>query len=241
MLRHRPCDALLALHQPPTLDALMLARALRGAGDETPLAILGAARSIDLEAAAWDAGADEYACLAETTAEQLAGRLRRAIAARQRLRETRRALVAEQRQLARDEEEARRAVSTQRRLVEELRRLPDEPDTVTVPFASQGQGAAEAYTQRVRSALVAGAPRSDELGRLADSLAAEGTSGPRLLEIHLRAVEGVVEGLEPRAAQAVREEADRLLFEAVVHLAEAYRRRYLRTVPVQETPAARAA
>ncbi|TWT99837.1 hypothetical protein Pla108_07800 [Botrimarina colliarenosi] len=239
-LRREPFDAAVALHEPPLVDALMLARALRGAGDETPLAILGAERAIDLEAAAWDAGADEYACLAETTADQLAGRMRRAIDARQRLRETRRALLAEQQQLAREQEQTQRLVQTQHRLLAELRRLPDEPERA--PTLRLTHGAAEAYSELARRALLADGPRGDELGRLADELAAEGITGPRLLELHLTAVNETVAGLEPRAAQAVREGADRLLFEAVVHLAEAYRRRYLRTAPAaQETPAARAA
>jgi hypothetical protein len=240
-LRRESFDALVALHEPPAVDALVLARALRGAGDETPLAILGAERAIDLEAMAWDVGADEYACLAETTAAQLAGRMRRAIEARERLREMRRALVAEQHQLFREEEQTQRLVEAQQRLVAELKRLPEQPDSATVATIHLSRDAGAAYAALARRVIVAGAPRSDELVQLADDLANEGIAGPRLLELHLTAVEEVTAGLAPRASQAVREQADRLLFEAVVHLAEAYRRRYLRAVPAQVTPASKAA
>lgn len=240
-LRRAPFDALVALHEPPAVDALVLARALRGAGDETPLAILGAERAIELETTAWDAGADEYACLAETTAAQLAGRMQRAIEARERIREMRRALLAEQRQLAREEEQTQRLVESQQRLVAELKLLPEQLETAPVTAIRFNRDAGAAYTALARRAVVSGAPRSDELVRLADELAAAGIAGPRLLELHLAAVDGVTAGLAPRAAQAVREEADRLLFEAVVHLAEAYRRRYLRAIPAPVTPAAKAA
>lgn len=241
-LRREPFDALVALHEPPAIDALVLARALRGAGDETPVAILGAPRAIDFEGAAWDSGADEYACLAETTAQQLAGRMRRAIEARERLRAMRRAMLAEQRQLAREEQQTQRLVETQQRLVAELQLLPGQPPAANPPTIRLAHDAGAAYSALVRRAVVSGTPRGDELSRLADDLAAEGIAGPRLLELHLAAVDEATASLEPRAAHAVRDEADRLLFEAVVHLAEAYRRRYLRAVPsVPDTPAARAA
>jgi DNA-binding response OmpR family regulator len=241
VLRREPFDALVALHEPPMVDALVLSRALRGAGDETPVAILGAARAIDLEAAAWDAGADEYACLAETTAAQLAGRMRRAIEARERLREMRRALLVEQQQLARDKEQTQRLVDSQQRLVAELQLLPDQPQTPAAMTLRLNRDAGAAYAALARRAVVSGSPRGEELVRLADDLADEGIAGPQLLELHLTAVQEVTSGMAPRAAQAVRDEADRLLFEAVVHLAEAYRRRYLRALPAQVTPAVKAA
>lgn len=124
-LRRGPCDALVALHEPSMLDAITLAKALRGAGDETPLAILGQEPSIEIEASVWAAGADEYACLAETTTGQLAGRLRRAIDARERLRESRRSLVAEQQRLSALCEQNEWLVREQQRLVEAVVHLAE--------------------------------------------------------------------------------------------------------------------
>lgn len=249
LLRREPCDALVALHEPPTLDAITLARALRGAGDETPLAILGHEPSIDLEATVWDAGADEYACLAETTAGQLAGRLRRSIDARERLRESRRLLVSEQQRLASEQEQNEWLVREQHRLIDSLRGLPTAVPSAptTLRLASDGSSAEAAYTAMVGSAIVSDTSTGGDLGRLADQLASESITGPRLLELHLSAVEQVAQGLASKSQRVVRGQADRLLVEAFVHLAEAYRRRYLEIAqpttaePSQDVPAARAA
>jgi len=242
VLRRQPVDAVVALHQPPAVDALVLARALRGAGDETPVAVLGHDRSIDLESAAWDAGADEYACLAETTAAQLAGRLRRAIDARERLREARRLLVADQQRLAREQEEAQRLVAEQHRLIAELGGMPEREAPATVPFAPSAGGAEAGYADLVAGLATGVTPQGVTVGRLADDLAASGVTGPRLLELHLASVSEATGALSAKAARVVRGQADRLLLEAVVHLAEAYRRRYVagsQATPL--SPAARAA
>lgn len=240
-LRREPIDAALVLHAPPAIDGLVVARALRGAGDETPVALLGAARAIDFEATAWDAGADEYACLTETTSAQLAGRLRRAVEARDRLREARRALVAQRRLLERDQREADRMVAAQRRLVAALRSLPGPAHDRAIEVRRPPGVALGAYTRGVGASLISADGPSAELAQLADDLAAEGVTGSELLDAHLAAVARATADLPERGALDLRASADQLLVAAVVHLAEAYRRRTLRGVPVRETPASRAA
>lgn len=243
LLRSEPFDALVALHDPQTLDAMMLARALRGAGDETPLAVLGLARPIAAESAAWDAGADEYACLSDISAEQLAGRLRRAIDARQRLRDARRVLIADQQRLAQEHAEAQRLLTEQRRLLAALQAA--EPAAAPSSMTSLRTAQAE-YVGLVRKALTESTPGVAAVAPIAERLAAEGTTGPQLFETHLSVVNETLEGLGPKALRVVRANADRLLLEAVVHLAEAYRRQYVEAVPaaaraVAPPPSARAA
>ncbi|QDT69938.1 hypothetical protein MalM25_28820 [Planctomycetes bacterium MalM25] len=247
LLRSESFDALIALHDPSDLDALVLSRALRGAGDETPVAVLGTARAIDAESAAWDAGADEYACLSDITAEQLAGRLRRAIDARQRLREARRVLVADQQRLASEHAEAQRLLSEQRRLLTALQETEQPANTASqsIPLTAARPAEVE-YIGLLRKGLTESGATTAAVAQVADRLAAEGTTGPRLFELHLSEVSSALEGLGPKAVRVVRANADRLLLEAIVHLAEAYRRQYVEAVPtmadaVADPPPARAA
>ncbi|MEQ8849525.1 hypothetical protein [Botrimarina sp.] len=242
-LRSEPFDAILALHEPPRLDALTLAKALRGAGDETPLAVVGHASPIDLEAAVWDAGADEYACLAQTSAEQLAGRLRRAIDARRRTREARRLLVAEQRRLEREAEEATQLLLAQQRLVAALAGGRAAASDRARPTLRLAGAASDRYTQFAEASLVEDRLDPAAVRRLAESLADEGASGPELLEAHLAAIDRVTHGAPAAGARRLRSQADRLLLEATLLLAEAYRERYVRATEslARTTPAARAA
>lgn len=230
-LRTEPCDAVIALHHVPQVDALVFARALRGAGDETPLAILGAERAIDAESVAWDVGADEYACLAEVTAGQLAGRLRRAIDARERLRESRRLLVADQQRLACEKSETEWILKEQQRLLNQLNNLPEGAENpASLRLVRSDHSAEAAFADLIRSAILEQETPGTKLSRVADDLAAESISGPRLFEMHLSVVNEAVEGLKPKAERLIRSSADRVLLEAVVHLAEAYRRRYAAVV-----------
>lgn len=242
-LRRSAFDAVLALQEPPQLDAVVLAKALRGAGDETPLVVLGHASPIDLEAAVWDAGADEYACLTQTSATQLAGRLRRAVDARRRMRESRRLLVAEQRRLEREAAEANQLVAAQQRLVATL--LGDRDagnDHASTPLRLAGARCSN-YAGFAERALLEDTIDAAAVRRLAESLADDQTSGPELLAAHLAVVGRVTDGVAEPAARVIRAQADRLLLEATVHLAEAYRERYVRSIEQAAAPpaAARAA
>lgn len=228
-LRSGPCDAVIALHDRARLDTLTLARALRGAGDETPLAILGEPAAIDFESEAWEAGADEYACVTETTAAQLAGRLRRAIDARGRTREVRRLLQADGQRLAQERAEVEELIEAQRLLLGELRSLPDDAEPpADAPVLRLAGDAAEAdYDRLARAGLLGELPSGEQWRQVADRMAAQSMTGPALLERHLAIVERETAGLADRATRRVRMQADRLLLEATVHLAEAYRRRYV--------------
>ncbi|MEN0110568.1 MAG: hypothetical protein AAF805_07565 [Planctomycetota bacterium] len=226
-LRTRPFDAVVALHEPPAIDGLTLARALRGAGDETPVALVGHERAIDLEPVAWEAGADEYACLAETAATQLAARLRRAITTRQRLRELRRLLGAEGRRLSDARDETTRAIDAQRRLLGVLRAADgDSAVESVIPITAdrEARDPLTAYAETLRGALVGQTDRDP--AELAITLAAAGVAPPALLETHLATVADAVADLSPAAEAIVRRDADARLLEATVHLAEAYRQRY---------------
>lgn len=115
-LRNNACDAVIARHDPPRVDAVVLACALRGAGDETPVAILG----VD-EAIAHEAGA-EVGCL-DGEGSGWADDLRQAIADRAERRAERFALVAEQQRLAREQATVDLITGDQHELLAALREV----------------------------------------------------------------------------------------------------------------------
>lgn len=114
-MREDGCDAVIARHEPPRLDAIVLACALRGAGDETPVAILGVEEATAREAGGDVGSMDEKSNWAEG--------LREAIAARIERRAARFALVAEQQRLAREQAAVELLSGEQHELLAALREV----------------------------------------------------------------------------------------------------------------------
>jgi hypothetical protein len=65
-----------------------------------------------------------------------------------------------------------------------------------------------------------------EMSSLADLLAGSAITAQQVLELHLEAVETLVDGLGRRSSRHVLSRADLLVLEVLMHLSEAYRRRY---------------
>jgi len=125
-LREESFDAVVATHH-AGFDALVFARALRGAGDETPVAILGATEQ-EARAAGADIG------LADGESRDLAARLEAAIAARVAMRDSRRLLVAQQQRLGGERAEVERVAAQQQRQLAALREVAG-PDVRRYPAA----------------------------------------------------------------------------------------------------------
>lgn len=64
-----------------------------------------------------------------------------------------------------------------------------------------------------------------EMGRLAQTLADARVSAPRTMQLHVQALEELIQGLGSRSARHVLNRADLLALEVMVHLAEVYRQR----------------
>lgn len=233
-LRVEAYDALLAIHLTDRLDTISLAEALRAAGDDTPLVVLGDQPAIELEADCWAAGADAYCHAPQATPRHLLWLLIRAIEQRELARDNRRYRQAEQSRLSLEHDETERLLSEQRALIDELEGLPslatDRPVLLDItPLATNAipSSLAERYRELLRAYVVMGAGGlTDEMRRLAETLAADGCGAPQLMELHLETLGKQVEGLGNRSARHVMTRADLLVLEVMVHLAEAYRRRY---------------
>lgn len=85
----------------------------------------------------------------------------------------------------------------------------------------------EHYRELLRAHVMMGAGNlAGEMSSLADLLAGSDITAQQLLELHLEAVETLVDGLGRRSSRHVLSRADLLVLEVLMHLSEAYRRRY---------------
>lgn len=143
-LRNESCDAVIARHEPPRVDAVVLACALRGAGEETSMAILG----VD-EATAHEAGAD-VGC--PDGGSDWVARLQRAILERVEQRAERFALVAEQQRLARAKAVVENLTTDQHEMLAVLRDVAG-PDVQR--YVAADDGAPASPTQETPAARAA--------------------------------------------------------------------------------------
>ncbi len=263
-LREDEFDAVAIGHCPPTIDALELTAALRSAGSEEALLILGSAPEVDLGAWAFETGADGYACVESTTTRALLWLLARGIERQRLLRDARRAAQADRQRLLRERQEAERLLDAQRALVRDLELLgtattPLVPRDIA-PFGEIAQPATAAlrtaafpsaverlplapeltnhYREMLRTYVIMGSGSlSAELSRLTQALAATHTSAQQALALHVTVLEELLPGLGARSARHVVTRADLLVLEVVTHLAEAYRHQACAGLPVQVQPA----
>jgi DNA-binding response OmpR family regulator len=124
-LRDEAFDAILIGHEPDALDAIELAAALRTGGHDEPVIIVGHDPPASLDALCYEAGADDYCCLAETTVRGLLWKFARAIQRSTLARENRRLIQAERQRLQQEHQEAERLLDQQRALIADLEELSE--------------------------------------------------------------------------------------------------------------------
>jgi DNA-binding response OmpR family regulator len=254
-LRDEVFDAILISHAPGVLDALELVEALRAGGSDEPLLILGGQPPQELDALCYEAGADDYCCVEETTVRGLLWKFARAIQRFQLTRENRRLVQAERQRLQQEHHEAERLLEQQRVLVEDLENLSGAgPLASSCPPALAGRDRegvdedfdclsnirqrADAlldlpsplidhYRELLRTYVIMGAGNlSQEMAMLAALLAGSNTSAQQTMQLHVQVLEELVEGLGNRSARHVMNRADLLALEVMGHLADRYRQRY---------------
>lgn len=246
-LRDEVYDAILVSHDPGVLDAVGLVEALRGGGSDEPLIILGSQPAQELDAVCYEAGADDYCCVAETTVRGLLWKFARAIERFTLVRENRRLVQGERQRLQQEHREAERLLEQQRALICDLEELCDGASGGAWPRTAHGDadrraraahrasGAAEElpaelvdhYREMLRAYVIMGAGNlADEMSTLSDLLASANSSAQRTMQLHVHALEELVQGLGNRSARHVMNRADLLVLEVMGHLADGYRRRY---------------
>ncbi len=236
-LRDDLFDAVLVSHEPGELDALALAEALRTAGSEEPLVVLGEFEDAEMTALCLESNADAYVCVHTATTRTLIWVVARAIERHYLLRENRRLSQADQHRLEREQGDAAQLLGEQRGLIRELELLaadraaatgmarngaaemPGSPAPLPPPLAAH-------YLELLRTYVMMGSGNlSAEMHALAQVLAATGVSPAQTLELHLSALESLMKGLGNRSARHVMNRADLLALEIGAHLCEAYRQR----------------
>ncbi len=239
-LRDDQFDAVLVSHDPPELDALEMVQALRGGGSDEPVLILGVAGQQELDAPAFEVGADAYLCVNATTTRTLLWTAARAIQRHQLVRENRRLIQAERQRLQHEHQEADRVLAEQRAVIADLEALArssngDGPadrashdDGAAAKFVPLPDNLITHYGDLLRTYVIMGSGNlTVEMQSLAELLATAGITPQQTMLLHVKVLEELVHGLGSRSARHVMTRADLLVLEVMVHLAEGYRRRFL--------------
>jgi hypothetical protein len=257
-LRDDVFDAVLVGHEPGELDALALAEALRTAGCEEPLIVLGEQNEAEMTTLCLEANADAYLCVHATTTRTLMWVVSRAIERHYLLRENRRLQQADQHRLDLEQGDAVRLLADEWALVRELDAIiaggshendpasldagqsfacRREPLTSADCAGTAGEGAElhprpvlppeleSHYRELVRAYVMMGSGNlATEMHALAQLLAAARISAGQTIQLHIHALESLLQGLGSRSARHVMNRGNLLALEIVAHLCEAYRR-----------------
>ena len=253
-LRDEVFDAVLVSHEPGVLDAVEFAEAFRAGGNDEPLIILGAEPPQDLDAVCYEAGADDYSCVAQTTVRGLLWKFARAIRRFNLVRENRRLLQAERQRLQQEHGEAERLLEQQRALITDLELLGEggddasdvgDSDRLTSSGKSPSAGSlrlaavaseplpplpaalVDHYRELLRAYVIMGTGNlGEDMADLAELMAGSNISAQRAMQLHVEVLEELVAGLGNRSARHVMNRADLLALEVLGHLADGYRTRY---------------
>ena len=238
-LRDDAYDAVLIYHDPERLDALALIEALRAGGSDDALIVLGDLPDEEIEVLCFEVGADAYACAPVVATRTLIWLIARAVERHQLLRDNHRLAEAHQQRLRLEQDEAERAVAAQRAVIRDLEML-EQPKLALDDGAAAATSASDHpprlllpetlvnhYRELLRAYVIMGSGNlADELKALGELLASAGISAQQTLELHVRVLEELLDGLGSRSSRHVMTRADLLVLEVMVHLAEGYRQRY---------------
>ncbi len=254
-LRDEVYDAVLVSHEPGVLDAIEFVEAYRAGGQDEPIIILGQEPPQEIEAVCFEAGADDYGCVAQTTVRGLLWKFARAIRRFNLMRENRRLIQAERQRLQQEHHEAGRLLEQQRALISDLEQLRDGPSgepgatpgADRMPLAERVGGAGvltptfgaqaetllplpaelvDHYRELLRTYVIMGAGNlADDMAGLAELLADSNISAQRTMQLHVEVLEELIDGLGNRSARHVMNRADLLALEVLGHLADGYRQR----------------
>jgi DNA-binding response OmpR family regulator len=249
-LRDEAFDAVLVSHDPGVLDAIEFVEGFRAGGNDEPVIVLGAASPQELDAICYEAGADDYSCIAQTTVRGLLWKFARAIRRFELARENRRLVQAERQRLQQEHREAERLLEQQRALISDLELLRDgeivapeahgaldgarNSETASIRLAAATEPMlplpvelVDHYRELLRAYVIMGAGNlADDMAGLADLMAESNVSAQRTLQLHVEVLEELVAGLGNRSARHVMNRADLLALEVLGHLADGYRLRY---------------
>lgn len=231
-LRDDVFDAVLVAHEPGQLDALDLVEGYRTGGAEDPIIVLGAQSEQEMAPLCYEVGADGYVCT-QTTTRNLIWVIARAVQRHQLVCENQRLASAEQTWRQREMDEVASMLAEQNALLGNKGTGPigakhpvgRSGKLDQSPFSPLPLELAAHYRELLRTYVIMGSGNlADELRRLAEVLVAAGLDARQTLQLHLHAIEELIQGLGTRSARHVMNRADLLVMELLLHLADGYRR-----------------
>ena len=243
-VRDEVFDAVLLSHEPGDLDALDFVEGLRAGGSNEPMIVLGRQSEQELAALCFEVNADGYACVNTTTTRTLIWTVARAIERHRLIRENQRFEQSQRHRLQQEHHEADRLLGQQRQMIQDLEALRRASGPAPITGEACADSPAEAatpltlpeplvhhYRELLRTYVIMGSGNlGDELHMLSELLVNAQVSAPQAMQLHLKALEDLLEGLGSRSTRHVLTRADLLVLEVMVNLAEGYRQMYLRRV-----------
>jgi len=234
-LRDEVFDAVLVSHQPGELDALELIEAYRTGVADAPIVVRGAESEQEMTSLCYELGADGYVCVNTTTTRNLLWVLARAIERHALLGENQRLAQAQHRRLQQEHDEAARLLRQQWSLIEAVEATHggsggDRPATVGgLPAVELPAELVVHYRELLRTHVIMGSGNlSCDVRQLAELLTGAGITAREAMQLHLHALEELIQGLGARSTRHVMVRADLLALEILMHLAEGYRAQYRR-------------
>ena len=214
-------DVVLISHE-AGLDSLEFLDALRGGGgNEQAIVVLGEPSEQEMAALCYDAGADAYVCLPTATTRALLWIVARAIERVLLIAENRRLEQTKRRRLQTEHDEATHLLTQQRTMLEAVvgARSDEPPDEPDFPPALTAR-----YIELLRTYIIMGVGNlADEINQLTDQIAACSLTPRQAMQLHLRVLEDLLNGLGNRSTRHVMTRADMLILEVMINLAERYR------------------
>lgn len=237
-------------------DVLSLLQAIRAADHDDPVLLLLPVPDEEVTLAAQQLHGDVIATPLGWASRVIIPSLRRALERIQLKRENHRLSVADRRRLVRDRDEAEHLLHQQRQILGELEKLAlDDAMSGTpvehTPHVGQrfpepaGMGEQVSlplefdhyYQELLRTYVMMGSGNlANEINKLAELLALAGYGPRQALQLHLRRVEQLVQGLGNRSTRHVMSRADLLALELMIHLGESYQRRCQRGSASESNP-----
>jgi DNA-binding NarL/FixJ family response regulator len=244
-VRDEVFDAVLLSHEPGELDALEFVEGLRAGGSNEPMIVLGSQSEQELAALCYEVNADGYACVNTTTTRTLIWTVARAIERHRLIRDNQRFEQSQRQRLQQEHQEADRLLAQQRQMIQELEALRQASAAALETHEAEecclgGEVRSPAtgitlpeplvrhYRELLRTYVIMGSGNlGDELRMLSELLVSAQVSAPHAMQLHLAALEDLLQGLGSRSTRHVLTRADLLVLEVMINLAEGYRQMYL--------------
>ncbi len=214
-LREESFDTILISHVPGQLDALNLVLAVRaGSREDQPILILGEGHPNEMTALCFEAGADAYLCMGQTSVRTLLWQIARAVERHRLLDENRRWKQTHAQQQTRQHQEALQQLREQRGLLVDAMNNESPADDPLPPTWLVGH-----FRQLLRIYVVTGCGSlSEEVSQLVGRLTKCEVTLREALVAHTTAVEELVLGLGNRSAWHVISRGNLLAYELVLQM-----------------------